>query len=368
MRSLKVHLKENSYQILIGNHILGRLGKYLKTLNLPTDALVITNPLIHKLHGRTLVSGLENNGFTTKIFCVPDGEKSKSAEIAFSLLNKIASYDAGRKIFIIAFGGGVVGDLAGFVASCYKRGIPYVQVPTTLLAQIDSAIGGKTGIDLPSGKNLVGTFYQPKLVLSDVWLLTTLSLRQIQNGLSEAIKYGMIADKHFFEFLEKNHKQLLSLDSKSLTYLVLKCAGMKADVVRRDEKETKGIRTILNFGHTLGHAIEAASRYSQYKHGEAIAIGMGMAADISWKMGLLKKEDVVRLKQLISSTGLPVQLKGLSVDRVLKMMKHDKKFVGRTNRFVLACGIGRVKVVEGVPLGMITQAITSNAFLLQSSK
>ena len=368
MRSIKVHLKENSYQIIVGNHILGRLGTYLKTLNLGTDALIITNPAINKIHGRTLVSGLEKNGFTAKVFCVPDGEKSKSARTAFDLLNKIASYDAGRKIFIIAFGGGVVGDLAGFVASCYKRGVSYVQAPTTLLAQIDSAIGGKTGIDLPAGKNLVGAFYQPKLVFSDVGLLATLSLRQVRNGLAEAIKYGMIADKPFFEFLEKNHKQLLSLDSKFLTYLVFKCAGIKADVIRCDEKETKGIRTILNFGHTLGHAIEAAGRYNQYQHGEAIAIGMGMAADISNKMGFLKKEDVVRLKQLISSIGLPVRLKGLSVDRIRKKMKHDKKFVGLRNRFVLAFGIGRVKVVEGIPSGMITQSICSNALLPRSSK
>ena len=356
-RSLKVDLKENSYKIIVGNRILSRLGKYCKTLGLGPDAVVITNPLIQKLHGRTLVSGLKNNGFSVKVFCVPDGEKSKSAKIAFDLLNKIAAYDAGRKIFIIAFGGGVIGDLAGFVASCYKRGVPYVQVPTTLLAQIDSGIGGKTGIDLPSGKNLVGTIYQPRLVLSDVELLKTLSARQIRNALAEAIKYGMIGDKKFFEFLERNYQQILSRDSKSLTTLVSQCSQMKADIVRRDEKETQGIRTVLNFGHTLGHAIEAASRYNQYQHGEAIAVGMGMAADISCKMGLLPKEKVWRLKQLISSTGLPVQLKGLSVNSVLKMMRHDKKFVGPKNRFVLACGIGRVKVVEGVPSKMIVAAI-----------
>lgn len=368
IHSLNVNLKENSYKIVIGNRILPQLGKYLKRLGLGADAVIITNPVIEKLHGRTLVSSLEKNGFTSKVFCVPDGEKSKSASAAFDVLNQIASYDAGRKIFIIAFGGGVVGDLAGFVASCYKRGVPYVQAPTSLLAQIDSAIGGKTGIDLPAGKNLVGAFYQPKLVFSDVGLLATLSLRQVRNGLAEAIKYGMIADKHFFEFLEKNHKRLLSLDRECLTYLVFKCAGIKADVIHRDEKETKGIRTILNFGHTLGHAIEAAGRYNQYQHGEAIAIGMGMAADISCKMGFLKKENAERLKRLISSTGLPVQLQGLAVNSVLKTMKHDKKFVGRKNRFVLACDIGRVKVAEGIPLRIIIQSIVSNALLPRSSK
>lgn len=368
IHSLNVNLKENSYKIVVGNRILPQLGKYLKRLGLGTDAVIITNPVIEKLHGRTLISSLKNNGFTAKVFCVPEGEKSKSVRVAFDVLNKISSYDAGRKIFIIAFAGGVVGDLAGFVASCYKRGVPYVQVPTTLLAQIDSAIGGKTGIDLPAGKNLVGAFYQPKLVFSDVGLLMTLSLRQVRNGLCEAIKYGMIADKNFFEFLEKNHKRLLSLDQGSLTYLVFKCAGIKADVVHRDEKETKGIRTILNFGHTLGHAIEAAGRYDQYQHGEAIAIGMAMAADISRKMGFLKKENALRLKQLILAMGLPVRLKGLSIDRILLKMKHDKKFVGRKNRFVLAFGIGRVKVVQGVPLRIITQSISSNALLPRSSK
>ena len=357
IRFLKVDLKENSYKIIVGNRILPQLGKYCKTSGLGPDAVVITNPLIQKLHGRRLVSGLEKSGFSVKVFCVPDGEKSKSAKMAFDLLNKIAAYDTGRKIFIIAFGGGVIGDLSGYVASCYKRGVPYVQVPTTLLAQIDSGIGGKTGIDLPSGKNLVGTIYQPRLVLSDVELLKTLSVRQIRNGLAEAIKYGMIGDKKFFEFLEKNHKQILSLDSKPLTYLVSQCSRMKADIVQRDEKETKGIRTILNFGHTLGHAIEAAGLYNQYQHGEAISIGMGMAADISCKAGLFPKNKVLRLKQLIASTGLPVQLKGLGAASVLKMMTHDKKFFGRKNRFVLATDIGRVKVVEGIPLEIIKAAI-----------
>lgn len=360
MRCLEVNLKEHSYKIIIGNHLLPRLGEYLKTLSLGTDAVIITNPIVQKLHGTRLVSTLRNRGFTTKVFCVPDGEKSKSAQAAFGLLNKIASYDQGKKIFIVAFGGGVVGDLTGFVASCYKRGVPYVQVPTTLLAQIDSAIGGKTAIDLPSGKNLVGTFYQPRLVVSDVGLLTTLSSRQIRNGLAEAIKYGMIGDKNFFEFLEKNYPQILSLNPKSLSYFVFKCSQMKADVVLRDEKETKGIRTILNFGHTLGHAIEAAGRYQRYRHGEAIAIGMGIAADISQKMRLLKKEDVVRLKQLISATGLPIQFKGLSVNSILKSMRHDKKFLGLRNRFVLALRIGRVKVVEGIPLKIVREAIQTS--------
>ncbi len=359
-RVIEIQLKGNNHKIVVGYRILPQLGKYLLPLKIGHDAVMITTPPVNKLHGQTVCTTLRKSGFTVKVLEVPDGEKSKSLDMAGELLNKIAHYDVQKKIFIVTLGGGVVGDLSGFVASCYKRGIPYVQIPTTLLAQIDSAIGGKVAVDLSQGKNLVGAFYHPKLVLSDVAVLETLSLRQIQNGMAEAVKYGMICDREFFEYLEKNYQKILSSMPQFLMEVVCVCSRIKAGVVKRDEKETKGIRTILNFGHTIGHAIETAGRYHQYQHGEAVAVGMGVASDISVAMGILKSQDASRLKQLIQSVGLPIQLKNISVSEVneiFKAMAHDKKFTGKKNRFVLAIGIGRVRVVEDVALAVIEDSI-----------
>ena len=356
-RVMKVQLKENSHPIVVGYRIFSQLGKYLLPLKIGRDAVIITTPPIHKLHGQTVSAALKKSGFTVKILEVPDGEKSKSLAAAGELFNSIARYNVRKNIFIAALGGGVVGDLSGFVASCYKRGIPYVQIPTTLLAQIDSAIGGKVAVDLPSGKNLVGAFYHPKLVFSDTAVLETLSARQIRNGLAEAVKYGMIGNRKFFEYLEKNYPKILSLTPQFLMEVVCVCSRMKADVVMRDERETKGIRTILNFGHTVGHAVETAGRYDEYQHGEAVAVGMGVAADISVARGLLRNEDALRLKQLIRVIGLPVTFKDISIQEILKAMAHDKKFVGKKNRFVLATAIGRVRVVEDVSLAVVEDAI-----------
>ena len=356
-RVIQIRLKENSHKIVVGYAVLPQLGKYLHPLKIGHDAVIITTSSINKLHGQTVCAALKKFRFTVKVCEVPDGEKSKSLECAFKLFNEIACYDVQKKIFIVALGGGVIGDLSGFVASCYKRGIPYIQIPTTLLAQIDSAIGGKVAVDLPSGKNLVGAFYHPKLVLSDVAVLETLSLRQIRNGLAEAIKYGMIGNRKFFEYLEENYKKILSLTPQFLTEVVCVCSRIKTRVVMRDEKETKGIRTILNFGHTIGHAVETALRYNQYQHGEAVAVGMGVAADISVRMGLLRSQDALRLKQLIKAVGLPTQLKNVSVNEILQAMAHDKKFIGKKNRFVLATGIGRVGVFEGVKTDVIQQTL-----------
>ena len=273
------------------------------------------------------------------------------------LLERIAAQDVHKKIFIIAFGGGVIGDLAGYIAATYKRGVPYIQVPTTLLAQIDSAIGGKVGIDLKTGKNMAGAFYQPKVVLSDVDFLKTLSQRQVRNGLAEAVKYGIIRDKILFTYIAKHYPKLLRLNPEALTKVVLKCSAIKADVVRQDERETKGIRTILNFGHTVGHAIEAASGYDHYHHGEAVALGMRVAADISTRLGLLNFKEAIRIHQVLDNIGLPQKIRKVSIKSILARMQHDKKFRAGKNRFVLATAIGRVKVLEGVPLRIVTQAI-----------
>lgn len=356
---LKVSLRENGYRIVIGQNILANLGAELKTLNLSGEAVVITHPVLKKLYGKDLEKSLTAHGYGVKFLEVAEGEQSKSAKVYISLLEKIARYDVNRNLFIVAFGGGVVGDVSGFVAATYRRGIPFVQVPTTLLAQIDSAIGGKTAIDLPVGKNLVGAFYQPRVVYSDVALLASLDKRQIRNGLAEAVKYGVISDRRLFDYISRNIAKLLNSDGKVLEEIVYQCSRIKAKVVEQDEKETKGIRTILNFGHTIGHAVEAAGKFKVYHHGEAVALGMRAAAELSVRLKLLTAKEAAALGGVLSEIGLPEKIRGVSLASILKHMSHDKKFKSGKPRFVLATSIGTVKVVEGIEISEITAAVKS---------
>ena len=354
---VSVNLKNTPYTIAIGHGILGKFPSMIATLGLGKDALIISHPSIERLYGVKLSLALKKSGYTVKVFNVPEGEKSKSAACALRLLDQISAYDVNRKVFIIALGGGVVGDLAGFVAAIYKRGVPYVQVPTTLLAQIDSSIGGKTAIDLKTGKNLVGAYHQPSMVVADTQVLTTLSHRQIRNGLAEAIKYGIIGDPKLFAYIEAHHQKFLQGDREVLNFIVRRCAGIKAAIVAKDEKETKGLRTFLNFGHTVGHALEAASRYDQYHHGEAVGLGMRVAARISFRLGLLSQAQELRINQLISGVGLPERIVNVRLAKILDLMRHDKKFTAGHNRFVLATSIGQVKNVCDIPADIITQSI-----------
>ena len=354
---VKVNLKENSYRIVIGHNILADLGRELKALNLGSEAVVITHPVLKRLYGKILRKGLNAEGLSVKFFEVAEGERSKSAKTFIDLLEKIARHDIKKDIFIVAFGGGVVGDLAGFVAASYRRGVPYVQVPTTLLAQIDSAIGGKTAIDLPVGKNLVGAFYQPRLVYSDTAVLSTLDKRQIRNGLAEAVKYGVIADRRLFDHISRNIAKLLTSDPKVLAEVVYQCSRIKARVVEQDEKETRGIRTILNFGHTIGHAIEAAGKFTAYHHGEAVALGVRVAAELSVRLGYLPAKEAAGLGGVLTDIGLPEKIRGVKRGEILRHMMHDKKFKAGKTRFVLATGLGSVKVVEGISLADIRSAI-----------
>jgi 3-dehydroquinate synthase len=357
MKTVQLNLKENPYKIIIGLDVLKSAGPMIRNLKIGTDAIVITHPVIKKLYGAPLTRSLVNAGISVKFFEVPSGEKSKSAAVAIKLLEQIARYDVLKKSFIVALGGGVIGDLGGFVASVYKRGIPYVQVPTTLLAQIDSAIGGKVAIDLSVGKNLTGAFHQPKIVLSDVAVLKSLDQRQIRNGLAEAVKYGVIYDKNLFQFLVKHYQDILQYKADALSHLVAECSRIKVAVVKADEKETKGIRTILNFGHTVGHAIEAAGKFKLYHHGESVALGMRVASEISVQMGIFNSVEAEQLNQLLTKIGLPKEINQLKVSNIVQLMQHDKKFVAGKNRFVLVQQIGKVKVVEGVPADLIRKAI-----------
>jgi 3-dehydroquinate synthase len=358
MKRVKVSLSERSYDIIIGRGILQACGKTLKSLGIGRDAVVITNSRLAGLYGKKLANSLERSGFSVRMEIVPDSEKAKSIAIATRLMHRLSAYDVGRKIFIVAFGGGVIGDLAGFVAAVYKRGIPYVQIPTTLLAQVDSAIGGKVAVDLPVAKNLVGAFHQPKIVLADVSLIRSLPHRQIASGLAEVIKYGIISDAALFRFIESKYLKLLNGDDAALEFVISRCAAIKAGVVAKDEFDRLGVRAILNYGHTIGHAVEAASSYSgRYNHGEAVAIGMIAANTMSRSLGLMKKTEALRVVALIKKTGLPTAVKGVRLPAIYASHLHDKKFTGATNRFVLPVRIGAAKTVKNVPDRIIRNAL-----------
>lgn len=359
MKTVKVNLKKNSYAILIGSNILPRAGAFIRRLNIGDYAYIITNAAIKNRYGAALDKTLRISGVNSKFKLIPDSEKSKSLNTAFSLIRDVAACEKKRQLFIVAFGGGVVGDLTGFVASIYKRGLPYVQIATTLLAQVDSAIGGKTGVNLAQGKNLAGAFYQPKLVLSDIATLKSLDLKQLRNGLAEVIKYAVINDAALLNYLEKKYKDILAMDEKALEFIVARCSHIKAEIVALDEKEEKGIRTILNFGHTIGHAIEVAAGYKGYSHGEAVALGMLVACGLSEITGLASGDTGVRIENLIKKAGLPVKINRVSIADIINAYYFDKKFIGAKNRFVLIEGIGKTKIVQDIPLSAIKKAISN---------
>lgn len=359
MKTIKVDLKERSYNIVVGYGISSLLGRQIRALKVGTDAFIITNSLVKNKYGKVLAHALKASGISSRFKVIPDSEKSKSAETASAVIKDLAVFDKGRKIFVIAFGGGVVGDLSGFVASIYKRGIPYIQIPTTLLAQVDSAIGGKTALDLSTGKNLVGAFYQPRLVFSDIKFLQTLSRRQLKSGLAEVVKYGIIKDSDLFSFLEKKHKDILTMKQLLFEYIIERCSKIKAEIVSKDEREEKGLRTILNFGHTIGHAIETASKFESYNHGEAIAMGMLVAADISVLLGLTDKATSSRIENIISKIGLPIKINNIKLESIINAHYSDKKFIGKYNKFVLIAGIGKARIVENIPLKTIKEALNN---------
>lgn len=357
MKAIKVKLKNRSYEIIIGCGVINSLGRQIAKLNLGTTAYVITNRTIKNKYGRRLNKALNNGKISVRFKLVADSEKSKSIKTASSVIEDITRYDKRRRLFIIAFGGGVVGDLAGFIASIYKRGTTYIQLPTTLLAQVDSSIGGKTAVDLMEGKNLVGAFYQPSLVLSDTNFLRSLPPRQMRCGLAEIIKYAIIKDPELFRYLEKKYQDILKKKNSCLETIVSRCSRIKADIVSLDEKEERGIRTILNFGHTFGHALEAAGGYKGYNHGEAVALGMLVSSGISEKLGLLNRCVAQRIEQLIEKTGLPVKIRGVALKKIIKAYYRDKKFIAGKNKLVLIKNIGLTKIVQDVPLGIIKEAL-----------
>lgn len=358
MEKIRLFLKDRSYDIHISDGLIARSGPLVKRLGVGNDAIVITNKTLWSLYGKALRLSLARSGINVHHKLVPDSERAKSFDILKSLLNSISLLAPCKRPFIVALGGGVIGDLAGFAAAIYKRGIPYIQIPTTLLAQVDSAIGGKTAIDLPVAKNLVGAFYQPRAVLSDIAVLRSLPNRELRNGLAEVVKYGVIKDRRLFEYLEKNYQKILARDGKALRFIVKRSSAIKAGVVEKDEYDRMDVRAILNYGHTIGHAIEAASDYGEeYYHGEAIAIGMVAAARIAIRLKMLSAANAERIECLIKRIGLPTRAKRLNGARLYRAFLRDKKFIRGANRFILPIRIGHVRIVEAVPERLVRQAM-----------
>lgn len=338
--SVRVELGARSYAIRIGTGLLAGLGAACRERGLGPSCLVVSDAHVDPLYGDAAGRSLAAAGFAPAREVVPAGESSKSLERLSGLYDSAVNRGLDRKSFVVALGGGVVGDLAGYLAATYLRGIAYVQVPTSLLAMVDSSVGGKTGINRPQGKNLVGAFHQPALVLTDLAALRTLPSREYVSGLAEVVKYGVISDAVFFQSLEKDRAALKAADPACLERVIARCCEIKADVVSRDEREG-GLRAILNFGHTVGHAIEQVTGYGTYLHGEAVAMGMAFAARVSVRGAGLPGADAERLVRLLEDLGLPVRVPACGWSGIRQAMGVDKKTANGVPRFVLAESLGR---------------------------
>ena len=345
---VRVELGERSYDILIGKGLLSQATEYLRPLKLGKRGVIITDTNVEPLYAGALCDALGKGGFAAEVLSLPAGEASKSLRQANRLFEKLPSYGLDRQSFVIALGGGVVGDLAGFVAASYLRGLALIQVPTSLLSQVDSSVGGKVGVNLPQGKNLVGAFYQPRLVLADTDVLKTLPKRELSAGFAEVIKYGAIRDAKFFVWLEREYKRVLALDPEAVAHVVRHCCEIKAEVVSADERES-GLRALLNFGHTLGHAMETLSDYNGLLHGEAISMGMCCGARLSVKRAGLSEAEAQRLCGLIAASGLPTRLgKSFKLGELLEAARLDKKARDGKLRFVLLKCLGEAFVSDAV--------------------
>ena len=344
MRTLNVELAERSYAIHIGAGLLARAE--LITACLPQKrAAVVSNEVVAPLYLDRLSEALAARGVAIVPIILPDGEAAKSWETLNRIFDTLLEQRCERRTTIIALGGGVVGDMAGFAAAVYQRGVPFVQIPTTLLSQVDSAVGGKTAINHPLGKNMIGAFYQPRVVIADTDTLATLPRRELAAGLAEVIKYGLIRDPAFFEWLEVNLDSLLAREPEALAHAIAESCRNKAEVVALDEREN-GVRAHLNLGHTFGHAIEAGSGYGTWLHGEAVAAGIVLAARLSQRLGHLAGPDVSRITALLARAGLPIDPPDLGLERYFELMGHDKKVESGRLKFVLLERIGQAFVSE----------------------
>ncbi len=334
-------LDSRSYPIHIGSGLLSGIGEQLQSIRFPRQVALVSNPVVADLYAAPVISSLQQAGFAPHLILVPDGEDYKNIATLQMIYDQLIDHRFDRGCGLLALGGGVIGDMAGFAAATFLRGIPFVQVPTTLLSQVDSSVGGKTAVNHPRGKNLIGAFYQPQLVIVDVATLQTLESREVSAGLAEVIKYGVIRDADFFRWLEKNQHLLRERDPGALVYAIKKSCQIKADIVEIDERESS-IRAHLNFGHTFGHAIENLVGYGQWKHGEAVAVGMVVAARIAQVMEMCSKEDVQRLLGLLRAVDLPVEPPDFSLAAYVEAMQRDKKVKQGALTMVLNQGIGTV--------------------------
>ena len=348
MEKVLVNLGAASYEIFIGEGILRGVGEFI-TGKFTPKALIVTQ---ENIFDKKFIDTLTARGISCEVAFIPDGETSKSLSEAEKLYTRAIEFGLDRKSVVIAYGGGVVGDLAGFVAATFLRGIPLIQIPTTLLAQVDSSVGGKTAVNHPLGKNLIGAFHQPRAVFIDLNCLATLPEREIKSGLGEVVKYGVISDEKFFTYLEDNVDKILQRDLKTLAHIVKRSCEIKAEVVSADEREA-GLRRILNFGHTLAHAVEEQTAYKKYRHGEAVAIGMVGAALISYELGMTTAANVARLENLLRRFGMITACAGLDADKLYAVTFRDKKTVGGVVNWVLMRDFGEVEIRCDVPAQIV---------------
>lgn len=346
MHRVRVDLDHSPYDILIERGLLGDISPILTQVK-SNQVAIITNETVAPLYLAALENKLRNSGLQCLSVILPDGEEYKTWESLNTIMDALLAARFERKATLIALGGGVIGDMTGFAAAIYQRGVPFIQVPTTLLSQVDSSVGGKTAINHPLGKNMIGAFYQPRLVIADLDVLDTLPQRELAAGLAEVIKYGLIDDLPFFEWLEANMDGLVARDKSLLAQAVAWCCSNKARIVAEDEKEN-GVRALLNLGHTFGHAIEGGMGYGNWLHGEAVAAGMVMAARLSEQLGWINTDDVLRVESLIERAGLPIEPPRLGVETYMSWMASDKKVEGGAIRFVLMKALGR-SIISPVP-------------------
>lgn len=357
MQTVKVELAERGYPIHIGNGLLNQ-AELIRPHLMSTSVAIITNATVGKHYQQRLLATLEVLGAKPIVITLPDGEAYKNAESLQLIYDALLQNRCDRKTTLIALGGGVIGDMCGYAAATYLRGVPFIQIPTTLLSQVDSSVGGKTGINHPMGKNMIGAFYQPKLVLADIATLNTLPDRELSAGLAEVIKYGLLGDEKFFVWLETNIEKLLVRDYDALTYAITRSCEMKAEIVAADERES-GQRALLNLGHTFGHAIEATMGYGNWLHGEAVAVGMLLAAQLSAQLKFIDDEIVERLRKLLVRAHLPVKPPHIELEQFIKVMKLDKKTEADKIRFILIKNIGRAFISADVSESNLTELLSN---------
>lgn len=359
--SVRVNLGPRSYDIVIGSGTLAQAAEFILARGAVSHAVVITDENVEEPHAHAVAGSLTERDISVDAIVVEPGEGSKSIETADALWEGLLEIGADRKSIVVAVGGGVIGDLAGFIAATYARGLRFFQVPTTLLAQVDSSVGGKVGINLPEAKNMVGAFLQPQGVLIDPTVLATLPEREYRAGLGEVVKYGVILDADLFEQLERQADALLLRDPAVLADVIARCCRLKADVVEQDEREETGLRAVLNYGHTFGHAFEALTGYERLLHGEAVAIGMLCASRLAERLGRIGGEVTRRQAALIEALGLPSHAPPLAAEEVLASMMHDKKVEHGQLRFVLPSCIGHVDLVADVPESAVRGALEASS-------